>query len=79
MNVLKDQLIMTAWVARDEDGALYMYKVKPYREKTNHEGYWGSDGYTLALDNALFQSVSWQSEPLEVTVSIIPNKKECKH
>lgn len=79
MDATKDQLIMTAWVARDDDGALYMYKVKPYRGKADYEGFWDSDGDTLALDNSLFQSVTWVSEPLEVTISIIPNKKKCKH
>lgn len=75
MDTTKDQLVMTAWVARDDDGALYMYKVKPYRGKGDYEGCWDSDGDTLALDNFLFQSVTWESEPLEVTISIIPNNK----
>lgn len=79
IDALKNQLIMTAWVARDDDGALYMYKVKPYRCKGDYEGCWDSNGDTLALDNSLFQSVTWESEPLEVTISIIPNKKQCKH
>ena len=76
MDAPKDQLIMTAWIARDKDGALYMYKVKPYRGKADYEGCWGSDGDTLALENSLFLSVSWESDPLEVTISIIPNKKK---
>lgn len=58
---------------------LYMYKVKPYRGKGDYEGCWDSDGDTLALDNSRFQSVTWESEPLEVTISIIPNKKKYKH
>lgn len=37
---LKDQLIMNAWIARDKDGALYMYKVKPYRGKSDYEDCW---------------------------------------
>lgn len=79
MDATKDQLIMTAWIARDYYGALYMYKVKPYRGGGDYEDCWDSDGDTLALDNSLFQSVTWESEPLEVTISIIPNKKQCKH
>ena len=79
MDALKDQLIMTAWVARDDDGALYMYKVKPYRGKGINFGCWDTDGDTLALENSLFPSVTWESEPLEVTISIIPNNKKCKH
>lgn len=79
MDATKEQLIMTAWIARDEDGALYMYKVKPYRGKGDYKGCWDSDGDTLALDKSLFPSVTWESEPLEVTISIIPNKKQCKH
>lgn len=78
MDAHKDQLIMTAWIARDKDGALYMYKDKPYRGKADYEDCWDSDGDTLALDNSLFQSIIWESEPLDVTISIIPNKKSCK-
>ena len=40
---------MTAWIARDKDGALYMYKVKPYRGKADYEDCWDSDGDSLAL------------------------------
>lgn len=79
MDALKGQPLMTAWVARDDDGDLYMYKVKPYRGKGDHEGCWDSDGYTVALENSLFPSVTWESEPLEVTIYIIPNNKKCKH
>lgn len=79
MDAPKDQLIITAWIARDKDGALYMYKVKPYRGKNDYDDCWDSDGDTLALDNSLFRSITWESEPLEVTISIIPNKKKCKH
>lgn len=76
MNDTKEQLIMTAWVARDDDGALYMYKAKPYRGKGDFEGCWDSDGDTLALDNSLFKSVTWESEPLEVTISIFAAREK---
>lgn len=68
---------MSAWIARDKDGALYMYKVKPYRGKSDYEDCWDSDGDTLALDNSLFQSITWESEPLEVTISIIQKNTTC--
>lgn len=72
MNASDCQLIMTAWIARDEDGALFMYKDKPSRAKSDCGGFWYSGGDYSGMDNSLFQSVTWTSEPLEVTLSIIP-------
>ena len=57
-----------AWVARDEDGSLYMYSDKP--KKRRYNWYAAQVGY-MRLDDSLFPEVKWEDEePTEVTITI---------
>lgn len=68
-----------AWIARDENRFLYLYRMKP-----NKGGrVWTSNGLTvgyLHLDDACFPEVQWSDEnPTKVTLKIVekqPNKIE---
>ncbi len=68
-----EHLTITGWIARDEDGDLYIYRSKPFREVSSSAGgFWSAYGASSALDNALFPSVTWKSEALEVDITITP-------
>ena len=64
---------LEAWVARDEDGMLYLYLAKP--RKTSD--YWNAPefGY-MKLDDSLFSEVKWEDEePKEIKLSIMEKSK----
>lgn len=50
---------LKAWVARDEDGSLYMYTDKPKKKSV----FWHAPkvGY-VRLDDSLFPEVQWSDE-----------------
>lgn len=59
---------LKAWVARDEDGMLYLYLSKPI----NFEGRWipTSNRFTV-MNEELFPEVKWDDEePTEVTITV---------
>ena len=58
---------LEGWVARDEDGMLYLYRVKPIKD--NFE--WYSYGIHIALASASFPEVQWSDEePTKVKITI---------
>ena len=65
-----------AWVARDDDGSLYMYTAKPKKMRDNW--YAAKVGY-VKLDDRLFHDVQWSDgEPKEIRISIRDNLEESK-
>lgn len=52
------------WVARDNNGELYLYNEKP--EYYNGSKVWVAGGICAKLDNNLFPELKWEDEPLEV-------------
>lgn len=52
------------WVARDNNGELYLYNEKP--ECYNDSKVWFACGICAQLDNNLFPDLTWEDEPLEV-------------
>ena len=59
---------LKAWVARDEDGSLYMYSAKPKKLID----YWHAAGVGyMKLDDSLFPEVQWSDdEPTKVKLVI---------
>ena len=58
---------MEAWVARDKDGKIYLYRYKPIKDKF----VWYSPGSHLALASASFPEVKWSDdEPTKVSITI---------
>lgn len=62
------------WVARDNDGELYLYNEKP--EFYNDCKVWFAGGILAKLDNNLFPDLTWYDEPLEVMLTPVLNHKE---
>lgn len=68
-----EEVTIDGWVARDEDGDIYVYKGKPTKE----EDYWLDDDAAsiVLLPITYFPSLTWESDPLEVTITIKPKKQ----
>ena len=58
---------MEAWVARDKDGKIYLYRDKPIKDKF----VWYSPGFSLVLASASFPEIKWSDdEPTRVKITI---------
>lgn len=55
------------WVARDENGDLWAFEMRPRR--TEHS-WWDRDYTRLYLDKDDFPEITWKSEPVEVELLI---------
>ena len=67
---------LEAWVARDDDGSLYMYTAKP--KKTSNFWHAPKVGY-VKLDDSFFSEVQWSDgEPKEIRLSIRDNMEKSK-
>lgn len=73
---MKLQSALKAWVARDDDGSLYMYPSKPRKRRDS----WNAAGdLFMKLDDSLFPEVQWSDEePKEIRLSIRDNMEESK-
>ena len=78
MNHLKQKTTMSkktleAWVARDENGMLYLYLAKPKKYKSKWYPNIRSDYFEI--DRKCFTEVKWEDEePTEVTFTIKRNE-----
>ena len=56
-----------AWVARDKDGKLYLYRDRPIKDKF----VWYSPGFSLVLASASFPEIKGSDdEPTKVSITI---------
>ena len=56
-----------AWVARDMGGKLFLYRIKPIKDKF----VWYSPGFSLALGRTPFPEIKWSDdEPTKVSITI---------
>lgn len=59
------------WMARDEDGALYVFASKPQRAKGIYkEDIWDNGDAALPLPKSIFLDLKWEDEPIEVELTI---------
>lgn len=68
-----EEVTINGWVARDKYGDICVYENKP----TRRYDFWFDDdapNFTL-LPITSFPSVTWESDPLEVTITIKPKKQ----
>ena len=73
---MKLQSTLKAWVARDENGMLYLYPDKPKKMRDNW--YAPKVGY-MKLDDSLFSEVKWEDEePKYIGLSIRDEKSKIK-
>lgn len=71
-----EEVTIDGWMARNKDGQIYGYWHEPIRE----DDVW-IDDYTPILispPQASFPSLTWESDPLEVTITIKPKNKQWK-
>ena len=70
----KVQLIKSAeldgWIARDKDGSLHIFEVKPRRSADGHQ-WWDRDYQSAALKSSDFPDLKWEDEPVYVKLPII--------
>ena len=66
---------LKAWVARDEDGMLYLYTAKP--KKRSYNWYAPKVGY-VKLDDRLFHDVQWSDEEPKGIILSIKDKSKIK-
>ena len=71
------QITIEGWVARDEDGFINLYNEKPTRDYCDRSdvtyGFWDdADGHHLELPTTSFPSVTWNTEPKKVRITITP-------
>lgn len=75
-----ESAVTSGWVARDEDGFISLFNDKPTRDYCDKNdityGFWDeANGHHLELPITSFPSLTWQSDPLEVTITIKPKKQ----
>lgn len=65
---------LKVWIARDEDGELYLYFIHPFKGKTEWRlpYFHNEDGVgTKRIDSNLFPSVKWEDEePTEAYITL---------
>ena len=69
--------VIQGWVARDEDGRIYLYDDEPKRENGKPYGKpseWVSENIMTKLSVASFPDLTWESDPQPVEI-IIKRKK----
>ena len=70
----KEQMLkeskMSGWVARDKDGSLHIFEVKPRRSADGHQ-WWDRDYQSTALKSSDFPDLKWEDEPVCVKLAII--------
>ena len=73
---------LKVWIARDEDGILYLYFIHPLKSKSKREwrlpGFVNEDGVgEKRIDSNLFPSVKWEDEePTEAYITLAESQSE---
>lgn len=68
-----EDTVISGWVAKDEDGHLFMYSTKPERDEALQV--WIGRYADFDLRDYLFPDLTWDSEPEEVELIIKRKKK----
>ncbi|MBW2476306.1 MAG: hypothetical protein JRE63_03155 [Deltaproteobacteria bacterium] len=61
------------YLARDKNKDLYLFSSKPQRGRDCWWAETGVDGTYLKIEKSLYPEVTWESEPLEVILSLKPD------
>ena len=70
------------WIARDENGCLYIYNTKPYKDEDY--GFFStkfSGGYLFnrCVSDVLFKNITWENSPIQYRDSELLTPKERKY
>lgn len=75
---------LKVWIARDEDGGLYIYFIHPFKSKSKREwrlrDFYNEDGAgAKRIDSDLFPSVKWEDEePTEAYITLAKPQEQTK-
>lgn len=58
------------WIARDKNGALWVFKRKPVRNEKSFDIDWGVHE-RMFLDESQFPEVTWANSPQEIEIKLI--------
>lgn len=64
---------MKFWIARDEDGLLYLYMKKPYL--ITHTHYFDNEYLIGEIDKDLFPEVTFKNSPKEVELKLVKEEE----
>lgn len=67
-------MIMKLWIARDEDGDLFLYNQKPSILKTGVDPwdcFQAPNKEFLSIPNELFPEVTFENSPQEIEINLI--------
>lgn len=68
------------WIARNEDGKLYLHYDYPTRYSGNyqpdfcHQGHFQSSGTSMRIESDAFPEVTWGNSPVEAELKLTKNK-----
>lgn len=62
---------MKLWIARDEDGSLYLFKEKPVLVTFDNGKIFDSNEEYFEIDNHLYSSVTFNNSPQQVEIKLI--------
>ena len=64
------------WIARDENGCLYIYNTKPYKDEDC--GFFSNNGllFNKCVSDVLFKNVTWENSPIQYRDSELLTPKE---
>ena len=72
----EEEVTIWGFITRDQDGVLSLFCNSDKPHVDEGDNYWSSYfGSEITLQKELFPSVTWESEPLECTITIKPKKK----
>ena len=63
-------IIMKMWIARDQNGDLFLYPIKPDRYVTEYYVFFNGDDW-WNIDSDLFPEVTFENSPQEVELKLI--------
>lgn len=69
--------VIQGWVARDSDGNLFMFSIKPERDEALQV--WVGRYANCGLRNSLFSDLTWVDEPQEVEIIIKERRNESRN
>ena len=61
---------MQLWIARDQNGDLFLYPIKPDRYVTENYVFFNGDDW-WNIDSDLFPEVTFENSPMEVELKLI--------
>lgn len=62
---------MKVWIARDKNGALWMYEKAPLFEHRTNEFYCEIGELNSKLDERFFPEITFENSPMEVELKLI--------